>query len=212
MKFDPRELDLQDSHHLLAGALFPRPLAFVSTIGEDGVFNVAPFGFFCPISSKPMLIGFTISSRREGQKKDTLLNIEFSNDFVINVVTEPIMKAMNQSAKNYPSHVDEFKEIGLTPLMADIVKSPRIAESPINLECNLIQFVKFKDPPRSSTFVIGEVVRMHVKDEVFVNGKITSSELGMIGRLWGDYYCRVTDRIAMKRPEDFPSIPIEMKE
>ena len=124
MKIDPANLDWRDVHILAVGAVVPRPIAFVSTIGEDGVFNVAPFSFFSPIANKPMLIGFTVASKRDGQKKDTLVNIEFSRDFVLNVVTESLAEAMNQTSKDYPIDVDEFKEIGLTPVEADRADRP----------------------------------------------------------------------------------------
>src|SRR4030042_3856366 len=148
MKINPSQLDWKDAHELLAGAIFPRPIAFVSTIGEDGINNVAPFSFFAPLSAQPAYIGFSISRYRDGRKKDTLVNIEFSKDFVINIVTEELVDAMNQASKDYPSYVDEFKEVGLTPVKGDRVRSPMVQESPINLECRLKQIIEFGQPQR----------------------------------------------------------------
>ena len=102
MKIDPTNLDRRGSHELLAGAIMPRPIAFVSTVSEDGVFNVAPFSFFTGVCVKPALIGFETAWRRDGQKKDTLRNIEFSREFVVNVVPESMAKAMSQAAEEYP--------------------------------------------------------------------------------------------------------------
>ncbi len=202
MKIDPTNLDRRDSHELLAGAIMPRPIAFVSTVGEDGVFNVAPFSFFAPLRTQPMLAGFNTGWKKDGQKKDTLVNIEFSRDFVINVVTESLAEAMNQASKNYPSYVDEFKEVGLTPLRADIVKPPMVAESPINMECRLVQILEFGDTPSRTSFIIGEVVRVHIKDELYINGEIEPSKLKAIGRLGGAFYCRTTDIFEMRRPDE----------
>lgn len=202
MKIDPGDIkEWIDLHELLVGAVVPRPIAFVSTIGKDGVFNLAPYSFFAPISCRPMLVGFTTGWTRDGQKKDTLVNIEFSKDFVVNVVTEALAKAMNQSSYRYPSNVDEFKEVGLTPLKADKVKAPMVAESPINMECLLVQILEFGDAPRIHSFIIGEVVRFHIKDELYKNNEIQMSELKPIARMGGQIYCRTRDLFKMKRPD-----------
>ena len=201
MKIDPVNLDWVEAHELAVGAIVPRPIAFVSTIGEDGVFNLAPFSFFNGIAMKPMLIGFNASYTREGEKKDTLVNIESSRDFVINIVTESLAEAMNQASLRYPSDVDEFKEVGLTPVRADIVKSPLVGESPVNMECRLVQILEFGEAPRRTSFIIGEVVRIHIKDELYANGAIQASELKAIARMGGELYCRTRDIFEIKRPE-----------
>ncbi len=200
MKIDPANLGHRDSHHLFVGAIVPRPIALVSTIGEDGVFNLAPFSAFTTVALKPALVGLSISRTREGQKKDTVANIEFSRDFVVNIVTETLAEAMNVTATPYPSDVDEFKEVGLTPVRADIVKSPMVAESPVNMECRLVQILEFGEAPRISNFIIGEVVRVHVKDEFWVDGEIQMTKLRAVGRLGADFYCRTRDVFEMKRP------------
>lgn len=200
MKIDPSQLDWKDAHELLVGAVLPRPIAFVSTIGEDGVNNVAPFSFFTSISVKPAYVGFSIGRYREGRKKDTLVNIEFSNDFVINVVTEELVDAMNQASKDYPSDVDEFKEVGLTPVKGDLVRSPMVAESPVNMECRLVKILEFGEAPRINNFVIGEVLRVHVKDDLWIDNKIKADRLKAVGRLGEELYCRTTDMFEIKRP------------
>jgi flavin reductase (DIM6/NTAB) family NADH-FMN oxidoreductase RutF len=200
VKIDLANLDLAGAHELLVGAVLPRPIAFVSTVGEDGIYNLAPFSYFTVLSSRPAVVGFGIGRKRDGRKKDTLVNIEFSKDFVINIVTESIAKAMNQASGEYPSHVDEFKEVGLTPVKSDSVKPPRVAESPVNLECRLLQILEFGRPPRPSSFVIGQILRAHVKDELWENGVIQADKLKAIGRLGEDFYCRTMDRFEMKRP------------
>jgi flavin reductase (DIM6/NTAB) family NADH-FMN oxidoreductase RutF len=199
MKIDPSQLDWKDAHELLVGAVLPRPIAFVSTVGEDGVNNLAPFSFFTSISVKPAYVGFSISRYREGRKKDTLVNIEFSNDFVINVVTENLVDAMNKASKDYPSYVNEFIEVGLTPAKSDLVKSPIVAESPVNIECALFQILEFGKTPRINSFVIGEVLRVHVRDDLWVNNTIQAHKLRAIGRLGEELYCRTMDIFEKKR-------------
>lgn len=201
MKIIPANLSKRDSHELLMSAILPRPIAFVSTIGEDGIFNLAPFSCFSPIGMKPALVCLQISRKRDGQKKDTLKNIEFTRDFVVNVVDESMAEAMNQSSADYPGDVDEFKEVGLTALKSDLVKAPRVAESKINMECKLVQFLEFGEVPTGSHIIIGEIVLAHIRDELWSGDQIDISKWKPIGRLGGQLYCRMTDRFEMKRPD-----------
>jgi flavin reductase (DIM6/NTAB) family NADH-FMN oxidoreductase RutF len=200
MKIDPANLDRKGIHDILVGAVLPRPIAFISTLGPDGVYNLAPYSFFIPVSMKPVMVGIGIGRKRDGSKKDTLVNIEWGKDFVVNLVTEALAEAMNQTAGEYPKEVDEFQVAGLTPIKADRVKSPRVAESPINMECRLHQILGFGDSPGLNEFVLGEVLRVHVKDEYWVNGEIQATKLKAIGRMGGDFYCRTADVFEMKRP------------
>ena len=200
MKIDPANLDRKDAHELLVGVALPRPIAFVSTIDGKGVYNLAPFSFFIPMSVKPAIVGIGIGRKRDGSKKDTLVNIELTKDFVINVVTEMLAEPMNQTAGEYPPEVDEFKIAGLTPTPADLVKSPLVKESPVNMECRLLQILEFGEFPRINNFVIGEIVQVHVKDEFWGGGEIQSSKLKAIGRMGGDLYCRTRDVFEIKRP------------
>jgi len=201
MKIYPTDLNRRDAHELMMSAVLPRPIAFVSTVGEDGVFNLAPFSCFAPMGMKPTIVALEFSYRRDGRKKDTLKNIEFSKDFVINLVNESLAEAMNKTSATFPSSVDEFKEAGLTPIKSDLVKAPRVAESPINMECKLLQILQFGKSPSVTSLVIGEVVLFHVRDEFYVNNEIQISKLKAVGRLGGDFYCRTTDMFEMKRPE-----------
>ncbi|MFC2003877.1 flavin reductase family protein [Chloroflexota bacterium] len=200
MKIDLENLDYHDSHEVLVNAVAPRPIAFVSTVGEDSVFNIAPYSFFAPVCCKPALVGFGIGWKRDGQKKDTLVNIEATKEFVICVVDEALAEPMNQTSAEYPSDVDEFKEVGLTPVKADLVKAPLVAESPINMECRLSQILEFSGGGRRNSFIIGEVLRVHVMDELYVNGEIKPASWKAIARLGGELYCRTRDVFEMKRP------------
>ena len=198
MKINPADLDRRDRHELMMSAIVPRPIAFVSTVGEDGVFNLAPFSAFCSLGLQPTLVCLSITSKRGGEEKDTIRNIQFSKDFVINIVDENLAEAMNRSSMEYASDVDEFKEVGLTPVKSDLVKSPMVAESPVNMECKLVQVLKLGE---ISQAVIGEVILVHVRDELWTGEYIDPSRLKAIGRVGGLHsYCRTGDIFEMERP------------
>lgn len=199
MEIDPVKLDFVAAHHLLAGAMTPRPILLISTVGEDGVFNVAPFSFVAPVSVTPMLIGIEISTRRDGRKKDTLKNIEFSKEFVVNIVEEGLAEAMNKASADLPSNEDEFKEAGLTAIKARVVKAPMVKESPINVECRLVQNLEFGHPPRLSNFIIGEVVMVHVMDGVWIDSDIRWMHLKILGRMGADAYIRTRDVVELEQ-------------
>ncbi|MFC2038935.1 flavin reductase family protein, partial [Chloroflexota bacterium] len=122
---------------------------------------------------------------------------------VVNVVNEDLAEAMNISSGTYPPETDEFKETGLTPEMGDIVKAPMVFEAPVKMECRLNQVLEFGEALATNRFVIGEVVCIHIKDEVFYDDEIQMSELKAVGRLGGrgaDQYCRISDSFEIKRP------------
>ena len=201
MKINPKDLNRHEAHDRLTEMVLPRPIAFVSTIGRDGVFNLAPYSYFSPLCNLPMIVGFSIGRKKDGQKKDTLVNIEQQKEFVIAAVSEAIARPMVKTAAAYAIDVDEFEKAGLTPASADRVAPPLVAESPINLECRLLQILEFGERPHKNSFVIGEVVLVHVEDEFFTGNQIDASKLKLIGRLGGKgkAYCRTTDIFNIKR-------------
>lgn len=201
MKIIPTDIDHGSAHLLLSSIIMPRPIAFVSTVDENEIHNLAPFSSFTSICLEPAVVCFSIAWRRDGQKKDTLKNIEWCGDFVINVVDENLAETMNQTAADYPSNVDEFKEVGLTPVNSEIVKAPRVAESPINMECQLRQIITFGSKTGGSHLIIGEVILVHIIDEIWINGEIQLSKLKAIGRLGGNYYSKIGEKFEMKRPK-----------
>jgi flavin reductase (DIM6/NTAB) family NADH-FMN oxidoreductase RutF len=201
MKIDPTELNAKKAHDILTDIVMPRPIAFVSTIGEDGIHKVAPYSYFTAISHRPMIVGFSLSRKKKGIKKDTLVNIEHTKAYCVNVVSEDIAISMNRAAGAYPPHVDEFEKASLTPVKADIIGAPLVKESPINMECRLIQILEFGDEPEFTNFIIGEVVRIHINEEFILADKIQAKKLKLIGRLGGggSAYCRTTDIFNIKR-------------
>ena len=201
MYLDLSQMNKRALHELFTSAVVPRPIAWVSTVGANKVFNLAPFSSFTLIGLKPALVCLQITWRRDRQKKDTLKNIEFSRDFVVGVVTEDLVEVMNQTCYEYPGDVSEFKECGLKPVKSSLVKAPLIAESPVNLECRVLQVMEFGECPTGGHVIIGEVLAVHVKDEFWSGDKIDAAKLKAVGRLGGDLYCRTTDNFELKRPK-----------
>ena len=209
---DPRHMERGDVHDLFVSIIVPRPIGLISTVGENGVNNIAPYSTLAWCCFKPPLISIVSASAPDGREQDTLRNIEFTKDFVVNMTTERLVESMIKSANHYPPEVDEFKECGLTAVRGDMVSSPMIAESPINIECQVVKMFHFGEFPFTHTMVIGEVVRVHVLDELWIDGEIKTSEfetrrdadykvvanpidiskLEAIGILRGRTYCRTT--------------------
>jgi flavin reductase (DIM6/NTAB) family NADH-FMN oxidoreductase RutF len=202
MTIDPAQNSNQDNYKLLIGSIVPRPIAFVSTLSKDGVPNLAPFSFFTGVCSNPPTILFCPMLRgSDGQKKDTLLNIEETGEFVVNVVDEEIVGKMNLTAGEFSSDVDEFVEAGLTPIPATVVKPPRVLESPLSMECKLQQVLYVGEGDvGSGSVVLGTVVRFHVRRDLYDNGRIDITHLKPVARLAGSAYCPVREMFDLQRP------------
>ncbi len=198
MKIETANLNWGELHELLGKAIAPLPVTLISTVGQDGIYNAAPFSLAFPVSWKPPIICSSFGTRR-GEKKDTVKNIEFSHDFVINVVDENLIKPAIQASADYPSDVDEIKEVGLTAIASEKVKSPRIAEAKVSLECRLVQTLDLGEGPSLRNLLFGEVVLIHVNDEVWVKDKIDPAQLRAVGRLGDGIYCRTGDIFEMRR-------------
>ena len=200
MNIDPVSLSQLDSYQLLVSVIVPRPIAFVSTVAENGVLNLAPFSFFTGICAKPPTICFSVV-RRRGGKKDTVRNIEATGDFVVNVVSERSAQAMNQTAADYLPEVDEFAAVGLTPVACDRVRPPRVGEALVSMECRLDEVREYGEMPYVTSLIIGEVVLFHIDDVVHQHGAVDYAVLEAVGRMGRDLYCRTNDLFEMKRPK-----------
>ena len=196
MKIEMANLGREEIHELLARAIVPLPIALISTIGEDGIHNAAPFSLVFPVCWKPPIVCVSFGLR-QGQKKDTLRNIEFSRGFVVNIMDETLIKPTIQTSADYPSSADEIKEVGLAAIAADRVKSPRVAEAQVSLECQLVKRLELGEGQNLRGVVFGEVVLAHLKDELWVASKIEPSRLRAVGRLGRGIYCRTGDIFEM---------------
>lgn len=202
MRIDPSKQTYQENYKLMIGSIVPRPIAFVSTLAADGTPNLAPFSYFTAITSEPPTVCFSpgYRPRPDGARKDTLANIEATREFVINVVTEELGPAMSETAVDYPPGTNEFEVAGLTPAPSDIVKVPRVAESPISMECKLYE-VHHIGPKRigGGALVIGEVVMFHIDDSLYEDGRIDIARLKPLGRLAGADYTTLGRIISLQR-------------
>jgi len=199
---DVASANFLDVYRLLIGIVTPRPIAWVTSIDPEGRVNLAPFSFYNAFSANPPVVVFSPTLRRDGAKKDTLRNVEATREFVLNAAVEALAEQVNLSSKELPYGQSEVEYTGLTLRPSLKVKPPRIAESPVNMECKLIQIVPLGSGPIAGNLVIGEVVMMHVDDEVLdAKGAIDPRKLKTIARLGGDYYCRTSDLFEMKRPQ-----------
>ncbi len=197
---DPASAPGSTSYKLLIGSVVPRPIAFVSTISVDGVHNLAPFSFFNAICGEPPVICFSTAFRNP--RKDTYLNVQATKEFVVNIVSEEIAEQMNVASGEYALGVDEFEKSGLTPAPSDLIRPPRVLESPVNMECRLMQILDLSTRPRGASLIIGEVIRFHIDDRVIdENFRIDPEKLRAIGRMGGNDYSRTRDRFEMIRPK-----------
>jgi flavin reductase (DIM6/NTAB) family NADH-FMN oxidoreductase RutF len=183
MRLDPQDVATNDMYRFLIGAVVPRPIAWVSSRGADGGVNLAPFSYFIAISSKPALIGVAINER-EGDPKDTMRNIRETGEWVVNVVSEPLLSAMVQTSGEWPRSTNEFGVAGLTAAPSIKIAAPRVLESPIHLECKLYRDI----PLGNSVLMVGEVVYADADDSVLTDGRIDAAKLKPVGRLGGEFY------------------------
>lgn len=205
MKIDPQNLAKRERHLFMGNLVVPRPIALVSTISGRGIFNLAPFSLFNIVCYHPAMVFFTPMRREGGSKKDTLVNIEQAREFVINLVTEDITKQMNIASGDYPPEVDEFKISGLTPVPSDLVKPPRVAESPFNMECRLTQILEFGKSDVTAEMILGEVLRVHVRDDLYREGAIDAALAHIIGRMGWGLYTRTRDLFEIQHMQNIPS-------
>lgn len=195
LTFDPKELPVQKMHQLLLGSIGPRPIAFASTIDENGVPNLSPFSFFNVFSANPPIMIFSPArSGRTNTNKDTYHNVKKVAEVVINVVTYDMVQQASLSSSPFPPETDEFIKSGFTPLKSDLVKPFRVAESPVQFECKVIDVRELGDQGGAGNLVICEVVKMHVKPEVMnENGLIDQFKISLVSRMGGNWYCHANE-------------------
>lgn len=204
MEITTENLEWKEAYKLLVGSILPRPIAFVTTIDKQGVVNAAPFSFFTAICADPLLICFSPMRRgKDGAKKDTLLNIEDTKEFVINIVSEDIVEQMNTCATEFPPDFDEAEIAGLTKSNSQKVNPPRINESKIHLECTLFKVLHFGSHAGAGSLVIGKVEHVHIADDLYENGRINTEKLKPIGRMAGHMYTKpMTDTFELVRKKN----------
>jgi flavin reductase (DIM6/NTAB) family NADH-FMN oxidoreductase RutF len=200
MLFDFAELPPRERYKLLVSTITPRPIAWIVSQSAAGRLNAAPFSFFNAFAGNPPVVGIGVGSHEPGRPKDTRANILETKQFVVNLVSEQVAEAMNITAIEFPREVEELKQAGLTTAPSLHVKPPRIAESPVAFECELLQIVELGS---DSGLVLGKVLAMHVRDEFVLDERkhyIDTPNLKLIGRMHGTgWYARTSDLFEMPR-------------
>ncbi|GAA4072540.1 flavin reductase family protein [Flavobacterium cheonanense] len=200
MQFDPKELEQSAIYKLLTGSVIPRPIGWISTIDEEGINNLAPFSYFNILGDDPPHVMF--STRRDNNSnKDTLNNVLANKQFVVNMVTENVVEAMNTTAASVASDIDEFQLAKVTPISSLLVKPMRVKESPIHFECEMVHHYFLEDHNQGGAcVVIGRIVMMHFDDKVLLDDyKINMENYKPVSRLAGSNYSKIGEIFSIKR-------------
>ena len=207
MDVKPQDLAHREMYRLLVTCVVPRPIAWVSTTDRNGVDNLAPFSFFNALCATPPLLGFCPEIRSQELReargtgvKDTLRNIRETGEFVVNLVPFEAAEQMNLTSGEYDASVDEFQVAGVTKGKSQVIRPPQVAESPVNFECKVFQILDFGTETAGGSLVIGEIVLVHLAEEVIRNGHVDGGALDMVGRLGGMEYTRTRERFKLERP------------
>jgi flavin reductase (DIM6/NTAB) family NADH-FMN oxidoreductase RutF len=186
-RVDGDALDTETAYRLLVGCVVPRPIAWITTVDEQGRVNVAPFSSFNYVATSPPMLAVNIAKRAgSGQVKDTARNILATREFVVNVATEHDMEVMHRCGQEFPPDVSEAEALGIELLPSRHVRAPRIASSPVHMECRLDQAVTLGRG--INTLYIGEVVAFHLSDAVYDGKRVDSAAMRPLARLGGPFY------------------------
>ena len=183
--------------------IFPRPIGWISSVDKKGNANLAPYSYFNAIADNPPQVMFAASSNDKPlNKKDTLLNILATKEFVVNFATSVTRKEMNLSSIDAPRDEDEFIISKLKKRKSKLVNAPSVAESPVNLECKLLKTLRLKSNNRKyNTMVIGEVIGIFIKDSFIKNGRVNSTSMRYVARMGYSEYTTISSSFKMKRPK-----------
>ena len=192
LSIEPKDVSVGKLHQYLLGAIGPRPIAFASTIDEEGKPNLSPFSFFNVFGANPPILIFSPARRgRDNTTKHTFENAKKVDEVVINIVNYDIVQQMSLSSTEYAEGVNEFEKAGLTMLKSDLVKPFRVAESPVQFECKIKDVIETGTEGGAGNLVICHVVKMHVKEEVLDdNGFIDQHKIDQVARMGGNWYTR----------------------
>ncbi len=189
----PGEIATKDLHQFIVGAIAPRPIAFVSTIDENGVANIAPYSFFNAFSSNPPVLVFSSNRRVDNNEtKDTLHNVELNQEVVVNVVNYSMVRQMSLASIAYPSTISEFDKSGLTPIASELVKPFRIKESPVQFECKVSEIITLGEHGGAGHLIICNVVKLHLNEAILDGERIDPHKIDLVGRLGRAHYVRAS--------------------
>lgn len=214
LTIDPKNIPLGEMHGLLLGAVAPRPIAFASTIDKQGNVNLSPFSFFNVFSAAPPIAVFSPARRgRDATTKHTLDNVLAVPEVVINIVDYPIVQQMSLSSTEYPKGVNEFEKSGLSQVPSTKVSPPRVGESPVSLECKVLEVKSLGDHGGAGNLVICEVLLAHFSDHIFdENRKIDPRKLDAVARMGGNWYCHAQGDALFEIPKPLRAIGMGIDE
>ena len=195
MRIDPAYLDAETAYRLITGVVVPRPIAWVTTLSNSGVVNLAPFSAFTFVSPKPPMLAISVG-RKGGIYKDTAQNILNNEEYVVHIADSSLMTAVHESSTEHPPDVSEVEELRLSTLPGERIKVPRLAAAPVAMECRFRQCLEFGET--RSRLIVGEVLVFHIRDGLLQNGKIETRALDPIARIAGPRYAKLGEIITLK--------------
>ncbi|MBO6515261.1 MAG: flavin reductase family protein [Bacteroidia bacterium] len=206
----PGDIPVPQLHQYLLGSVSPRPICFASTVDKEGNRNLAPFSFFNVFSANPPVAVFSPArSGRTGETKNTYDNCKEVAEVVINLVSYNMVEQMSLASSPYAKGVDEFVKAGLTPVDSDLVKPARVKESPVQLECKVLEIKELGQNGGAGNLIICEVVKLHIDEEVITeNNRIDPFKIDLVARMGGNYYCRANGDAIFEIPKPITAIGV----
>jgi len=200
MEYAPENLAPRERYKVLTSFVLPRPIAWVTTLGPTGVVNAAPFSFFNVFAEDPPLCMFAVNRRPDGRVKDTVVNIERTGEFVVNIADEALARAMHGSSGDFPPDVGEPNYLGLKLTPSTKIKVPRLADTPWAMECKTWKTINVKDDRQ---LIMGEGINFYIRDELWDHEKmrVHMDRYHPMGRMFADRYCRTDDRVVFPAAE-----------
>jgi flavin reductase (DIM6/NTAB) family NADH-FMN oxidoreductase RutF len=195
LTIDPKEIPVPKLHHYLLGSVGPRPIAFASTVDAEGNDNLAPFSFFNVFSANPPIMIFSPArSGRTNTTKDTYNNVKIVPEVVINIVNYSIVHQMSLASSPFASDISEFEKAGFTPLASETIRPKRVAESPVQFECKVIEIKELGHQGGAGNLIFCEVLKIHINEDVLdENQMIDQHKIDLVSRMGGNWYCRADE-------------------
>lgn len=191
-------------------AIAPRPICFATTIDAEGNINLSPFSFFNLFSTNPPVCIFSPARRvRDNTTKHTLENVKEVKECVINIVNHAMVQQMSLASTEYAKGVNEFEKAGFTMEASKLVKPPRVAEAPVQMECTVREIISLGELPGAGNLILAEIKLIHIKEDILDDeGKIDQAKIDLVARLGGDWYCRITKDSLFKVPKPLTTLGI----
>lgn len=200
MNIAAESLATPDIYRLLVGGVTPRPIAWISSVSEAGVHNLAPYSFFSVVSVNPPVLSYTQVNPQTGQDKDTLKNLIATKECVVHIVDSEALERMNLTCVNLPSEQSEFDFAEVESEASQMVAALSVKDAPVRYECRLREVLRMGEQPGNGSLVLLDVVSVYVSDHLYQEGHINQRELDSVGKMGGDFYSFTTGLEALARP------------